>query len=374
MKAFDVAKPALEGQYYVPQTRGLAEQLIARLELQPDSILAVLGGVGSGKTTELIATANRLRESEGWRTFYVDVSVHHDLSDLEPGTLLAAVGLTLSRLLPSSGLSKELAREIAFVKKVASGYEAADYQDPGSDGTYWVSGVLKRPERPFRGDVGRLVSALEAILAALPDAKSTNIFLIDSLDRMTDHSHFAVAMDQDVRALRRLGGVVIAAPMGLLFGQSRQLLDTFTEYYSQPAIDPSRTDGLKFLGAILRKRARPDLLPEDTLDKLARFSGGALRDLISLARGAAERAYFDGSTQVDGRHADASADLLGRKSLFGLTEDALQRLDDLAKRGTPVSLSESDIELLVTRRILHYQNGEARYVVHPVIRRLLSAQ
>ena len=87
---------AIEQDLYVPRPEQvLAEEIAARLEVNPTEALVLTGGVGVGKTTELTIASKRLDQLQDTEVFLVDVSELHDLSQLEPGVLLAAVGVQL---------------------------------------------------------------------------------------------------------------------------------------------------------------------------------------------------------------------------------------------------------------------------------------
>ena len=77
----------------------MAEDLALRLELEPGSTHLVLGGIGSGKTTELLRAQERLQKSlseAGDHVEYIDVSLRHDLAaPTLSGVLVALAGLAL---------------------------------------------------------------------------------------------------------------------------------------------------------------------------------------------------------------------------------------------------------------------------------------
>ena len=123
---------------------------------------------------------------------------------------------------------------------------------------------------------------------------------------------------------------------------------------------------------ILRARADVAILPDDTCLQLAECSGGVLRDLITLAQAAGEEAYLAGADVITPEHVEIAADAFGRKHLLGLGPDELEVLQRVRTKGIFVQTSDKDLALLVTRRVLEYQNGRPRYAVHPTIRPLLE--
>jgi hypothetical protein len=168
-------------------------------------------------------------------------------------------------------------------------------------------------------------------------------------------------------------GVVLVGPLRSLYGADRSVVDRFDYFYHQPAID-AQQDGaaIAFLVGVLRARADADILPDPSCHRLAEHSGGVLRDLITLAQAAGEEAYLDGADRISQDHVEAAADAFGRKHLLGLGPDELEVLQRVRTKGIFVRTSDKDLALLVTRRVLEYQNGRARYAVHPTIRPLLE--
>lgn len=108
----DPAAAMKEGLYVHPPGRCVASELATRLELEPASTHLVLGGIGSGKTSELLRAAEQLQRSlpeAGDHVAYYDISQHHDLgAPTMRGILVALAGLDLGR---HAGTSTSLSRE-----------------------------------------------------------------------------------------------------------------------------------------------------------------------------------------------------------------------------------------------------------------------
>lgn len=96
---------------------------------------------------------------------------------------------------------------------------------------------------------------------------------------------------------------------------------------------------------------------------LAKSSGGVLRDLLQLARLAAEEAYLSGAQRIEEPHVRAAADIFGRKHIFGVTPTELATLQRLRQRQEFVPTSDDDLALLTTRRVLEYQRARVEYGV-----------
>lgn len=303
------ASPALalqEGLYMPRSGRSTADEIAARLEIDPVSSHLVVGGIGSGKTTQLLVARDRLAAIADMHAEYIDVASAHDLDRLEPGILTELAGPHLSE----------------------------------------------------RIDSGR----------------QHIVFLFDSLDRLSDPAMFVKVVEQDIRALQKAGiGFVLVGPLASMYGPHRALTDHFQHYYPQLAVDVrDDVEGLSFLVGLLRKRAAEDILPDASALALARWSGGVLRDLISLARAAGEEAYMRGADRVEEAHVETAADAFGRKLAFGLGSADLEILSRVAAKGTFVQTSDRDIALLLTRRVLEHSTGSPRFTVHPTLKPLLA--
>ena len=74
---------SLDRGHYVPHPRrSLADTIAGRIELRPISTHLLIGGIGSGKTTELLVARDRINELEDTYAHYIDVSLYADISQL----------------------------------------------------------------------------------------------------------------------------------------------------------------------------------------------------------------------------------------------------------------------------------------------------
>lgn len=308
----DPAQAIQQGLYVPPPGPTVAEQLARRLELEPASTHLILGGIGSGKTSELLQTKARLegRLSEvGDHVEYIDVSRKHDLCVPElSGVLVALSGLSLAE-------------------------------------------PTEERHKP-RG--------------------AHAVFLFDSLDRLSSPERFREAVEQDLRVLKAAGiGAAIVGPIRFMVGHDRVIGDLFDHTYFQLATDPNKPEGLAFLKAVLRRRADDDILPDECLAPLARAAGGALRDLINLAKLAGNEAYAAGHDPIAREDVDRAIDAFGRNLAVGLDAMQVATLKHLQHQGGFVVRGERELSLLETRRVLLYSGS--RWVVHPALAPLLDA-
>src|SRR5688500_18088170 len=72
-EATEAQREIIKGGFYVaPPGNSVADQLVARLSLKPSSSHMVLGGVGSGKTTQLMMVCEQLDRFDDTRARYID--------------------------------------------------------------------------------------------------------------------------------------------------------------------------------------------------------------------------------------------------------------------------------------------------------------
>jgi hypothetical protein len=343
-------RDALERGFYVPRPgRVLGEELAARFEVKPSASHLLVGGVGSGKTTQLLVARDALKAAGDVCALYVDVSLSRDPKTFWWGHLLVIASLQLAAQLGAA--RPRFDDQIALFEFLL-----------GSDGP-WEQEFLERLSR-----------TLSAVLSILTVNTPHVVLLIDSLDRMTDLGRFSEIATEAVPRLRSLGiGVILVGPLTAIYGIQGTIADRFDRFHHLPAVDVDNdADGRNFLVQVLRARDQSGLISEDAAIDLASFSGGVLRDLIALAQLAGEEAYVDGADRVEVRHVEAAADIFGRKQMTALDSEQMKSLQTVRANGTFVQMSERDLALLSTRRVLEYPQGNPRFAVHPTMEYLLA--
>jgi hypothetical protein len=360
---------AVAADLYLPSPRAASSRIAARLALSPASTHLLVGGVGSGKTTELLEVQRRLGKLSDTRAFYIDVSKAHDMGSFVPGVVVVQVGLALAAGLPSTGESESVVSAEHSLRLLAHGYYADWYDGVGDDDSRHVPGILVSPDQ-LAENVSTARKSIVEILGALRVYWKHLVVLIDGLDRLTDIAAFEQIVLHDVKSLASDGiGVVLVGPLKSMYGIDRTVTQRFDEFHYQPWIDPtSDPESGAFLKGILRKRLPEEALDEAGLDALTRQSGGVLRDLIALAQLACVEAYMGDSESIGAYQAGSAIDAFGRKHMQGLRAEEIEVLQRVRTKGTFVQTSEDDLALLMTRRVLEYRsNGRPRYVVHPTI-------
>jgi len=343
----------------VTQVSNLHEILAVRAEVEPGSAQVVLGGIGSGKTTQLLLAQQHLA-AEGPHSFFAEVSRFTDLNKAGPGTLAAIVSdqliETSARLLPNNTLSQ--LREFAHGQWIEP-----EPPDIGTDDFVFIPGRLKPPLPPMAREVAAFLPHLESAFKTLELEDS--VFLFDGLDRIAEPDAFWRLVESDLRLFKQLKiSVVIVAPWSLAFRSDEKLSETFDRVHEIRMYASSQRD--EILKGILSTRDSARLINEESIDSLTSYSGGIIRDLITLARDAGEAAYRDGVASIELHHVKSAATNLGRSYAMGLDPSQIRRLRQIGQSTSDFSPSEpQDLFLLLTRRVLHKSPGV--FQVHPTL-------
>lgn len=357
-------------EVYVERSGSCARRIATELLLAPGSSHVLIGGIGSGKTTELLAVQKALAGSPDTLALYLDVSVQHDIAKMKPGVVVAQAALAIADWVRGIGLeghSNEVRWSLARIRDFALGYVATeDYPEQDYPITPGILEPVKAAEATsmFASRIGEVLTSLGALAPRF-------VILVDGLDRMTNIERFEEVVRNDISALSKLGlGVVLVGPLRALYGIDRALLDLFDRFHYQPWLDVRGDAGAgAFLRELLTRRVPSGTFEDSAVDSLVASSGGVLRDLLALAQSACVEAYLHGGETVGVEHVQASIDAFGRKQMQGLRGEELQILRRLVLLGEFVHTSEDDLGLLMTRRVLEYRGTDERprYVVHPTI-------
>jgi energy-coupling factor transporter ATP-binding protein EcfA2 len=384
------ARLAIDSGLVVKDLHGaLFKTLAARADLEPGSQQLLVGGTGSGKTTELLMAEKWLEEQGQTLSLYIDISSETDLSGLNSGALLAGFGRHLARAFFSKGFEADLddAGRRAL-KKAWSEIEAFAF---GTTKSVWVPdkfqtyvpreirfghyvtesvpGKLQPPFPALQREIQAIRKPLEAFISAVRGRSLDILAIFDGLDRLPSPDRFWAIVDQDLRALRQIRvGVMAAAPQSVLYGQGRAVSAHFDRVHQIRALSPEPEDG-DYLKSVITQRGGTELLEQDVLQLVCDSSGGVLRDLITLARDAGEAAYIEGAEQILVPHANAAIKQLGESYLRGLGPEQIGILWRLKKERSFDVAASPNIELLVTGRVLEYSATDFR--VHPALEPLL---
>lgn len=351
----------------------LFKTLAARADLEPGSQQLLVGGIGSGKTTELWMADKWLRDQGHSLPFYVDISEKTDLSVLNSGALLAGLGLRLVLELSSKRFESAL-DESKKAEVSAAGAEIAEFafgktesrrvpedEDDEEHDEGPIFPALRRDIQSIRKPLEKLIS--------LTQAQSLDVVVIfDGLDRLISLDKFWSVVHQDFRILRQIQvAVLAAAPLSILYGEGRSVAEHFDRVHY---LRPLNLEGhIELLRSVLIHRGGTYLMGPDEVDLICRSSGGVLRNLIALARDAGEAAYIAGSDLILPEHVISAVRQLGESYLRGLGPEQLEILRRFEKTRSFDVASGSNVELLVTGRVLEYSPTDFR--VHPALKPLI---
>lgn len=360
----------------------LYKVMAARADLDPGSQQILVGGIGSGKTTELLLTQRWLTDEFRSSALYIDISSETDLTGVNSGALLASFGQHMSRLVVTTGLGDTLSQEkrsalesmqkeldlFAFGKTekrwIPDDYEQ-EPDEPGQYITFQTPGKLQPLFPPLQRDIREIQNNLTFFLDIFRENEIDLAVIFDGLDRLGDPEKFWAMAHQDLKVMRSLSiAVVSSAPISVLYGSNRQIAEEFDRVHHIPAVqyDPKRPDKLH---SVLTQRGTGKLAHEAEIERIAHLSGGVLRDLITLARDAGEAAYLDLSEGVEARHVESAAKQLGGSYRRGLNASQIHTLRQLHSNRVFMASLQANIELLATRRVLEYSATD--FQVHPVL-------
>lgn len=369
---------AIADGLYVDSPHSTHQRIGRRLELDYSSAHVLLGGVGSGKTTELRLIERQLSEVPDVEVLFLDIGEFHDRGDFREGVLLAAAGAVLAKTVLDADAPE--AKAATSLRNLASGYWEDDYYDSDdyySDGPprRYVPGVLKPPARATEAQ-----QAEAALRHFISTAQRRVVLLIDGLDRVRSSDAFLSALVADISALRRsrIGAVVVASHELRFSSAHLELSEIGIEVQMHGAADVKSPAGHAFLHRVLERRIPPDMMADDARERLVQASGGVLRDLISIARAAGQDSYGLGHDWVPVESVDRAADAFGRQLLLGIDQAMADRLGQLRPQYGPRTRLEFtlatrvDVDLLLRRILVEVSGDVVRYHVHPCVEPLLD--
>lgn len=372
---------AIEKGYFIKQPKNsLAKTITNRIALRPSSSHLSIGGIGSGKTTQLLMARDSINEIGDTHAVYVDASLYTDISEIQPGALIAIVGLVLSNMIEDQELQ-------SFFERQSYGYteqKETIIQEPliGISSPSGIKkiyenikhkGVLK--EKAENKKSKEIIQNLRNISKKI---KKKLIVIIDGLDRLSDVSYFAKLIDNDLPLITEAGiGIILVGSLSIAYIRYRLSIEQqFNYFYHQPCFDVSKDgEALDFFNDVLTARLKYlDFIDSTTKYNLINYSGGILRDLINLTQTSIEEAYISDSDNVKPQHVEKAVNSFGRGKILGTTDEELEILKTMCQQDNNnfIPRTQEDIQLLASQRILEYQYPERRYVVHPAIKILLQ--
>jgi len=362
-----------------PDQPPIHEAFASAAELNRGSQMALVGGIGSGKTTELLLTLNRLKRHEDAVNIFLEAAEFTDFSETNPGAMIAAIGLRLfSRLRKSfEKPSEEIEAAHSKLRGLAWGKtewnrEAPDFDDEDGAVRVDIPGLMKPRFPHMEESVAEVKDLLSTILLPFVEHDSQVTVIVDGLDRLIEPARFRVFAEQDLRAMRGMKvTITVAAPLLLWYDKTRFLQDYFdlVKHIPVVAADPKESG---FLKDVLKRRGASELMSDRSMNEISQFSGGVMRDLLSLAKSAAQYAYRDAKDRIGGKHVQAAIRQLGNRYLVGLGANQRMYIRRLQKGGPFSPEGSISRELLVNRQVLEYsKSGRDYFKVHPALAEVL---
>lgn len=379
----------------------------------------VAGSVGSGKSTELLAAADKLTDDalvvfvDLWQHFESSVRDPGALNHLQPWELIGLLGLSLVRAGTDrfghewEGREERLAEALgAFaaadgatpsvdVARLAGGLAVAAGGAVGAiagtglqllkaatDSWTWRIGLRDRKRSSDQEPrVRRVLEATNDVIEALQSAFDRKLILVvDGLDRVQASDTFKELFVES-NLLRELACDAIVS-VELVLAQryrSRLRLSKTFELTNIPvasASDPwSEGPGIAFFDEVVRRRLASlnvtvpsDAFPANVVRYLAWCSGGRLRDFMSLIREIAIHGLINGVTATAPEAVEAVVDDFRREREGGLNAEEIKQLQAVledSKHDLPNG--EIALTLLDKHQLLAYPNQSTWYLPHPVL-------
>jgi hypothetical protein len=366
-----------------PEQPAIHVTFASSAELNRGVQMALVGGIGSGKTTELLLTRKLLSRHDDAVNVFIDLAETTDLNELNPGAILIAIGMRLyMRLAPEERVLPEIKSAYGELTELARGktdwvrieqYESFD-KDPEEKAVRPIHtpGLLKPRFPAIHRKVSEVLDPFVQIAELLLEQDAQITVLLDGLDRQIQAERFREFAEQDLHALRGIPiSIIVTTPLMSWYDKSRFLHDYFDIVRHIPAAvsDPLKSD---FLKKILLRRGAAELMDDQEIGEISRFSGGVLRDLITLARSSAEAAYREDEDRIGGRHVHSAVRQLGKRYLVGLGNPQRRLIRRLVESDEFSPENATARELLVNRQVLEYfSEGRDYFAVHPSLAAVL---
>jgi energy-coupling factor transporter ATP-binding protein EcfA2 len=370
--AADPMNAIAKGYFIEEPHQSSTNALFKRISLRPQSKILLIGGIGSGKTTQLLRLQQIFQQAPetGIYPHYVDVTEYTKPNDLQVGTLDAIVALELITFIEKKGFlvdktSKKYIWGFAYGRSVDVDFEPQDDYD------YWKPGVLSSYPRSMDS-----TSHLTQVLSSLIEDFQTKFqqkpyFLFDGLDRVDESEKFTRMISADLQNTEI--GFAIVGAASLLYSSFIISVDgIFNHVEYRSAFDMEQDEEARtFFERVLLARSGQDFFQQAALQDLTRLSGGILRDLINLAQESIQEAYLADAETIDRDHVEKAVRSMGRAKILGLNNKQYSTLKNLVNGKLDTPTSPEEICFLSTGKILEYRFPERRFDLHPVLKEVL---
>ncbi|TYQ26046.1 hypothetical protein [Pseudanabaena sp. UWO310] len=370
---------AVERGFYINLPNNPVGVITGKIALRPSSAHLLFGGIGSGKTTQLLLTQQALNELEDIKAIYIDISLFTDISELQSGALIAIAGLELIKTLQGYNTSEISDSKRIFERLLYGNSEIVTYHQPRpnqSIGGIGIGGMLNVGSSQAFTTTEKRENRSSVLQAFAKVSKFVNeksvkqvVFLFDSLDRLRESQMFVKPVLDDAIEINKYGfGAIIVGSIVTLYTERVNIVKNTENFYFLPYLDVLKNAEAQQLFTDIFKVRDPEKLINQRAREMIIFnSGGVLRDLMSLTQAAIEEAYMDGSSLVMEQHAEQAIIFMQRSKTIGLTD---LNIDTLIKVTTEKSFfprTSEDFELMLTGHILEYEYPRQRFAIHPTL-------
>jgi Cdc6-like AAA superfamily ATPase len=377
---------AVERGFYVNLPNNPVAVIAAKIALSPSSVHLLFGGIGSGKTTQLLLAQLVLNKLEDIQAIYVDVSLVTDISELKSGTLIAIAGLELIKILDESKIRySELDNVKRTFEKVLQGHNEtitqyipaftqAGFLPTGSvQNTVNHQGFTTTERRESRASILQAFDKVSRIIKEKTTKKI--IFLFDSLDRLRESKTFVNSALDDVIEIRKYEiGAILVGSIVTPYTERVHIAEIAGKFDFLPYLDVLENAEVQhFFTEIFKVRDTQSSIASDARELLILHSGGVLRDLMSLCQASIEEAYMDGSEQITKQHANQAILAIARSKIIGLTDSSIDTLRKVMTEKSFSPRTSEDFELMLTGHILEYRYPRQRFVVHPILAPIIES-
>jgi hypothetical protein len=427
---FDPEVPAMRPDWRVPRRYSPAAEIASELarEMGGNKRFMILGGLGSGKSTELYGIAET-RGRQG-PVVFVDLVRHFQervsdpaaLNRVQPWEVLLLVGLAVFRAgeakwghrwsdelrrrfdeagqafeEPSEKGTFDAAKLASAVFVLAGGAVsglAAGPAGAAAGAVLSAIGELSKsaswkfkigiPGREARSDqdtkVQRLLEVVNSLIGELQSAYACRLTVfLDGLDRVKDAERIQ-SLFVESSLLASIGcDMVLTGPLALHWDSLRKHVRGFITKIltNEPVIDRANPRswmpggrGIQSLREVFRLRTTdlpPELVPEALLSKLAYYSGGRMREFVRLIREVSGPSWDRSLPSADDDVVERAIERMREETEAGLTRKHLQILRELQEN--PEELPEDPVaaEMLAVCIILPYPNESEWYFPHPLL-------
>ena len=227
MRRFNPTAPphrCIDENLIVEEPTARFARFAARADLDLGSQQLIVGGIGSGKTTQLMLAERWLSKKDNTVPIYVDVSAETDLTTLSAGAVLASLGLHLIRQIKEdSSVTADIEKASERVKTFAFGktkevwvpdwepdYDPGppDSEDCQEEPGYYVTRRTPGKLTPRFPATDRSIQEIREPLTLLANAArapgNVVVAILDGLDRLMTPEKFWQVVHQDFRVLHDL--------------------------------------------------------------------------------------------------------------------------------------------------------------------------